>query len=89
MTIKVIGPIETPKAGRLVMWAVPADPVKTGPPFMLGNVPASGSAVSQLADTSEKLLAKVSKLIVTIETEPSPAQPSGMLVYSGNCAKLW
>ncbi len=89
MTIKVIGPITTPATGRLVMWAVPADLAKNGPAFVLGNVPATGSAVSQLPDTSEKLLSKVSKLIVTVETEPNPAQPSGTLVYSGNCAKLW
>ena len=89
MTIKVIGPITAPAAGRLVMWAVPSDPAKNGPAFVLGKVPATGSAVSQLPDTSEKLLSKVSKLIVTVETEPNPTQPSGTLVYSGNCAKLW
>lgn len=89
MTIKVIGPITTPATGRLVMWAVPSDPAKNGPAFVLGKVPATGSAISQLPDTSEKLLSKVSKLIVTVETEPNPTQPSGTLVYSGNCAKLW
>ncbi len=89
MTIKVIGPITPPTAGRLVMWAVPADPAKNGQPFVLGNVPATGSATSQLPDTSEKLLSKVSKLIVTVETEPNPAKPSDALIYSGNCAKLW
>jgi anti-sigma-K factor RskA len=89
MTIKVIGPITAPATGRLVMWAVPADPTKNGPAFVLGNVPATGSAVSQLADTSEKLLSKVSKLIVTVETEPNPTKPGDTVVYSGNCAKLW
>ena len=89
LTIKVIGPINAPTPGRLVMWAIPTDPARNGPPFVLGNVPASGSAVTQLPDTSEKLLSKVSKLIVTLETEPNPTQPSSTLVYSGNCAKLW
>jgi Anti-sigma-K factor rskA len=89
MTIKVIGPISAPAAGRLVMWAVPADPAKNGPAFVLGNVPLTGSLVSQLPDTSEKLLSKVSKLIVTVETEPTPTKPSDALVYSCNCAKLW
>ena len=89
MTIKVIGPITAPVTGRLVMWAVPSDPAKNGPAFVLGNVPATGSAVSQLPDTSEKLLSKVSKLIVTVETLPSPTQPSDALVYSGNCENLW
>jgi len=52
-------------------------------------VPAGGSAVSTLPDTSEKLLARVSKLLVTQETSDHPAAPSAMVVLSGNCAKLW
>lgn len=89
MTIKVIGPITVPATGRLVMWAVPADPAKNGPAFVLGDVPAAGTATSQLPDTSEKLLSHVSKLIVTVETRVNPTQPGDTLVYSGNCAKLW
>ncbi|MBX3658643.1 MAG: anti-sigma factor [Ramlibacter sp.] len=84
MTVKVIGPIAPPEAGRLVLWAVPAQ----GPAFVLGEVPANGSAVSQLPDTSEKLLSRVTRLLVTQETAASPAAP-GTPVYSGNCAKLW
>ena len=60
-----------------------------GPAFPLGAVPASGSAVSMLPDTSEKLLSKVGKLVVTLETETNPAKPSETVVFSGNCAKLW
>lgn len=84
MTIKVIGPIAPPTAGKLVLWALPPD----APPFVLGTVPAAGSAVSRLPDTSEKLLSKVRKLAVTLETSDNPAAP-GPLVFSGNCAKLW
>lgn len=84
MTVKVIGPITPPATGRLVLWAVPA----TGPAFALGTVPATGSAVSQLPDTSEKLLSKVTRLVVTLETTDAPATP-GTVVFSGNCAKLW
>ena len=84
MTIKVIGPVTAPAQGRLVLWALPGD----APPFMLGTVPASGSAVSVLPDTSEKLLSKVRKLAVTAETSERPASP-GAVLYSGNCAKLW
>jgi anti-sigma-K factor RskA len=84
MTIKVIGPIASPAQGRLVLWAVPAE----GPAFALGDVPVTGSATSRLPDTSEKLLAKVRKLVVTAETAPNPAVP-GLVVFSGNCAKLW
>lgn len=84
MTVKVIGPITPPAQGRLVLWAVPAE----GATFMLGDVPTTGSATSQLPDTSEKLLSKVTKLVVTVETAARPAAP-GAPVYTGNCAKLW
>lgn len=84
MTVKVIGPITAPAQGRLVLWAVPAD----APAFMLGTVPLTGSTVSLLPDTSEKLLSKVRKLVVTVETAERPESP-GASVFSGNCAKLW
>lgn len=85
MTVKVIGPITPPATGRLVLWAVPA----SGPAFSLGAVPTSGTAVSILPDTSEKLLSKVSKLVVTLEVHANPARPGETVVFSGNCAKLW
>jgi anti-sigma-K factor RskA len=85
LTVKVIGPITPPASGTLVLWAVPA----SGPPFVLGPVPASGSAVSLLPDTSEKLLSKVGKLVVTLEASPAPLSPSAAVLFSGNCAKLW
>lgn len=85
MTVKVIGPVTPPASGRLVLWALPA----SGPAFALGPVPVSGSAVSLLPDTSEKLLSKVSKLVVTLETDANPSAPSANIVFSGNCAKLW
>jgi anti-sigma-K factor RskA len=85
MAVKVIGPITPPATGRLVLWALPAN----GPAFAIGTVPTSGSAVSMLPDTSEKLLSKVSKLIVTLETGATPVSPSDTVVFSGNCAKLW
>lgn len=85
MTIKVIGPIAPPASGTLVLWAVPT----SGPAFALGPVPTSGSGVSMLPDTSEKLLSTVGKLVVTLETNAAAAAPSGPVVFSGNCAKLW
>jgi anti-sigma-K factor RskA len=84
MTMKVIGPITPPARGHLVLWAVPAD----APAFVLGKVPATGSATSQLPDSSEKLLSGVRKLVVTLESSETPAVP-GPIVFSGNCAKLW
>ena len=96
LTVKVIGPITLPAmpatsatmagaAPQLVLWAVPAD----GAPFVLGTVPVAGSAVSVLPDTSEKLLLKVSKLMVTLETSATPQVPSSTVFFTGNCAKLW
>ncbi|MGH8856683.1 MAG: anti-sigma factor domain-containing protein, partial [Polaromonas sp.] len=85
MTAKVIDPITPPASGRMVLWALPAN----APAFALGTMPSSGSAVSMLPDTSEKLLSKVSKLVVTLETSATPASPSETVLFSGNCAKLW
>ena len=84
MTVKVIGPITAPAQGRLVLWAVPA----AGPAFVLGPVPLTGSATSQLPGSSEKLLSQVQKLVVTLETDAAPTAP-GAVMFSGNCAKLW
>jgi anti-sigma-K factor RskA len=85
MTIKAIGPVTPPPAGQqLVLWAVPAQ----GAPFVLGTMPLTGSATSELPDTSERLLSKVQKLAVSIETSATPVSP-GHVVYRGNCAKLW
>jgi anti-sigma-K factor RskA len=85
MTIKVIGAIEPPPAGHLVLWAVPPDE----PPFALGTVPTSGTKTALLPDSSEKLLIGVRKLVVTVETSEAPTAPSTAVVFSGNCAKLW
>jgi anti-sigma-K factor RskA len=85
MSIKVIGPFTPPAAGRLVLWAIPAN----APAFAIGTVPATGTAVAVLPDTSEKLLSKVSKLIVTVELDTAPLAPSADVFLKGNCAKLW
>ncbi|QTN27530.1 anti-sigma factor [Rhodoferax sp. AJA081-3] len=85
MTVKIIGPIMAQPAGHMVLWAYPAE----GLPFAVGIVPATGSAVSNLPDTSEKLFSKVSKLSITLETDAAPASPQGPVLFSGNCAKLW
>lgn len=85
MTVKIIGPVTAPPTGHMVLWAHPNE----GPPFAVGMVPAKGSAVSNLPDTSEKLFSKVSKLSITLETAANPVGPQGPILFSGNCAKLW
>jgi anti-sigma-K factor RskA len=64
---------------------LPAD----APPFKLGVLPQQGTAVAQLPDTSEKLLSKVSKLMVTLEPNTNITTPGSNIVLQGNCAKLW
>jgi len=87
VTLKVLGATALPVSGdeRLVLWALPADAA----PFAIGTVPASGAGTLTLPDTSEKLLSKVSRLVVTRERSASPAAPSADVVLSGACAKLW
>ena len=89
LTLKVLGaaPIAPALASdeRLVLWALPAD----GAPFAMGVVPTGGTQMSALPDTSEKLLSKVSRLIVTRERGATPSAPSSDVVWSGSCAKLW
>lgn len=89
LTLKVLGaaPIAPAPASdeRLVLWALPAD----GAPFAMGVVPTGGTQMSALPDTSEKLLSKVSRLIVTRERSATPSAPSSDVVWSGSCAKLW
>lgn len=87
VTLKVLGATALPVSGdeRLVLWAMPADAA----PFVIGTVPASAAGSLTLPDTSEKLLARVSRLVVTRERSDSPAAPSADVVLSGACAKLW
>jgi anti-sigma-K factor RskA len=87
-TVKMLGaaPLPAlPTGERYVLWALPAD----AKPFAVTDVPEKGSATSTLPDTSEKLFSKVSKLIVTIESQATPEAPSARVVLKGNCAKLW
>jgi anti-sigma-K factor RskA len=87
-TVKMLGapPLPAlPVGERYVLWALPAD----AKPFAVTSVPEKGAATSTLPDTSEKLFSKVSKLIVTIESQATPEAPSARVVLKGNCAKLW
>ena len=68
-----------------MVWAVPPE----GPAFAIGTLPAKGSATSQRPDISEKLLSKVTRLIVTQETTATPSVPSATVSLRSNCAKLW
>jgi anti-sigma-K factor RskA len=86
LTIKVLKPINLPPSTQLRLWAVP----DSGAPFLLGIVPPKGNASVELADTSEKLLSKITKLIVIVEVDGASSQmPTGTPLLTGNCVKLW
>jgi len=86
MSIKMLRKVEVPTGKVLQLWALPPD----GDPFPLGVVPAEGKSTFRMADTSEKLLSKVSRLAVSIEDAPASAgaKPAAY-VLTGNCVKLW
>ena len=89
VTLKVLGAGELGSAQEpLQLWALPPSDVNGGKPFLLATVPVKGSGHAILPDTSEKLLAKITKLSVN---RPNAAQSGtpGELLLSGNCAKLW
>ena len=74
-------------AGQVArLWALPRD----GAPFLVGEVPAKGSATLGLPDSAEKLFFTVARLGVTIEPAGGDARaPAGPFVASGHCVKLW
>jgi anti-sigma-K factor RskA len=89
LTVKLLKPLPVDSKLQYRLWAMPND----GVPFSLGVIPASGNATLALADTSEKLLSKVQRLVVLSEPTGSALQsgsaPKGTPVLTGHCVKLW
>jgi anti-sigma-K factor RskA len=90
LTLKMLKPVAAPAGTQLVLWALPTE----GAPFKVGvippNIPLRASGTIELADTSEKLFAKVPKLMVTAEpVSPESVAPSTAPLLSGHCVKLW
>jgi anti-sigma-K factor RskA len=86
ITVKLLQPLQVPDGQVARLWALPRD----GAPFLVGMVPASGSATIALTDSAEKLFFTVAKLGVTIEpVAAGAAAPSTPFVASGHCVKLW
>jgi anti-sigma-K factor RskA len=89
VTLKVLGQGELgTQAAPLQLWALPPPDVNSGKAFLLAQVPVKGSGQAMLAQTSEQLLAKISKLVVTRINAAEPSTP-GEIVLTGHCAKLW
>jgi anti-sigma-K factor RskA len=90
LTVKILKPVASPAGTQLRLWALPTE----GAPFLVGvippNLPVRTNTEIALADVSEKLFAKVPKLIVTAESAATPAlAPQGTALLSGHCVKLW
>lgn len=86
MSIKILRKVDVPPGKTLQLWAVP----KEGAAFPLGVVPAEGKGSFTMADTSEKLLAAVPRLGVSVEDAPAkPGSTPGPFLLTGNCVKLW
>jgi len=90
LTVKVLQPVVVP-AGRVAqLWAFPSGAAPF-PVAVLPPLPDKGSVTLELPDTSEKLFSKVGRLGISLEAAPArPGDaPSGELVLSGHCVKLW
>lgn len=86
MSIKVLRPIEAPPGKVLQLWALPKD----GEPFPLGVVPREGKGAFEMADTSDRLLASVPRLAVSVESAPAgPGSTPDGFILTGHCVKLW
>jgi len=86
ISVKLLQPLEVPAGQVARLWALPRE----GQPFLVGQVPARGSATLPLPDSAEKLFFTVAKLAVSIEPAGGDASaPASPFVASGHCVKLW
>lgn len=86
IAVKLLQPLRVAPGQVARLWALPSD----GAPFLVGAVPARGSATLALPDSAEKLFHEVARLGVTIEPAGSDARaPAAPMVASGPCVKLW
>ncbi len=89
VTVKSLRGLEVPAGKVLQVWALPQD----GAPFPLGVAQATRpprSTSFEMVDTSEKLLANVPRLAVSLED--APAKPGALpaeFILAGHCVKLW
>jgi anti-sigma-K factor RskA len=88
LTVKMLKPVAVPAGKVAQLWAYPQDGSAA---FPVGVLPGNRNTTVPLADTSEKLFFKVSRLAVSLEDAPATAgsAPTEPLVLSGHCVKLW
>ncbi len=86
LTLKLLKPAKPPAGSQYFLWGLPTDAA----PFLMAALPESGQAVVTMKGTSEQLLSKTPRLQVTAEPAGStPAAPTGAVVMTGHCVKLW
>ena len=85
VSLKMFKPLTVPAQHVAVLWALPAG----APAQRLGVVGASGKSQIILSAPAEKVFAKISKLAVSIETDPNAVAPTAAFVIKGNCVKIW
>ena len=86
VTVKLLQPLAVPEGQVARLWALPRE----GPPFLVGLVPARGSATIALTDSAEKMFFNVGRLALAIEpVSAGAAAPAAPFVASGHCVKLW
>lgn len=87
LTAKMLMPVSPPAGQVGLLWAFPRNGAA---PFLVGALPVQGSGQLPLGDSAEKLFFNVDRLGVSFEAAGSaPAGPTGPLVVSGPCVKLW
>jgi anti-sigma-K factor RskA len=87
LTAKMLQALPVPAGQMSVLWAFPKGGAA---PWRVGSLPEKGTGKLPLPDASEKLFFAVERLGVSLEAQGStPAAPSGTLVVSGPCVKLW
>jgi anti-sigma-K factor RskA len=85
--LKILRPISIQPDHVLNLWAL----APNKPPVLLGVIPTQGKAQLTMSDTSERLLATVTELAVSVEPAPGvrgnlPTEP---YLLRGPCAKFW
>lgn len=85
VSLKMIKPLARQADQVAVLWALPANAA----PVRIGVVGASGKSEIVLAGPAEVIFSTVSKLGVSIESDPLARAPSGPFVLKGNCVKVW
>lgn len=84
--LKWLSAPEVPPGMRVELWALPA----MGDGFRLGILPTTTPATLSMADTSEVLLSRVTRLAVAIRPVSSDGTvPPSAFDLTGHCAKLW